>query len=269
MNAISTDHHCKPQLSDFYAQSFSSRSIEATQIAANSQAQKDITIYTDEGDTVTLSFESEDQIYYSNYQGQSRDVQAFGFQNAAAVQMQSVAVKQETIEIDSQRAFTITVEGDLSDQELEDIKSALQKIDTLMTDILYENDFSEVAATTAELRELDSLAGIKADYQYEKAVLVQQTQLHEESQTSRAESPAHTRHHGPKHRRMPGGRFVKELIRIVKDSGIKPQMFARPLKSLFRDFSERLPGNNKHNKPPFHWARYLHDNDANKLGARN
>ncbi len=269
MNTISTDHHCMPQLSDFYAQSFSSRSLEATQITANSQAQKDITIYTDEGDTVTLSFESEDQVYYSNYQGQAREVQALGFQNAAAVQMQRIAVKQETIEIDRQRAFTVTVEGDLSDQELEDIKTTLQKIDALMTDILYENDFSEVAATTAELRELDSLAGIEADYQYEKAVLVQQTKVHERSQASQAESAAHTRHHGPKHRKMPGGRFVKDLIRIVKDSGIKPQMFARPLKSLFRDFSERLPGNDQHNEPPFHWARYLHDNDAYKRGAHN
>jgi len=264
MNSISNDHQILPQASDFYAQSFSGRSLEATQIAASSQEQKDITIYTDEGDKVTLSFESDNKVYYSKYQGYSRQIQTLERQNAAAFQMQSVAVKQETIEIDSQRAFTIAVEGDLSDQELEDIKTALQKIDALMTDILYENDFSEVAATISQLGELDSLAGIEADYQFAKEVAVQRTELHEKSQTASNESPVHAHHRRARHRMMPGNRFVNDLIRIVKDSGIKPRMFTGPLKALFRGFSERLPDNDDHGKPPFHWARHVRDNAINQ-----
>ena len=50
---------------DMYAHVFSARAMQTTAIAASRQEQKDITIYTDEGDKVTLSFEAADQLVLS------------------------------------------------------------------------------------------------------------------------------------------------------------------------------------------------------------
>ena len=112
MHPVDTQPQRFTQHFDIYAQIFSGRSMETTSVAANRQEQKDITIYTDEGDKVTLAFEAADQLVYSEYQGQSHHAHVSGMQNVAAIQVQSVNVEQKTIEFDRQRAFTITVEGD-------------------------------------------------------------------------------------------------------------------------------------------------------------
>ena len=255
MNPVSTQQQIPPQF-DFFTQLYCGRSMETTQVAVNDQQQKDITIYTDEGDTVTLTMESEDQLLYANYLGQSNQSQALDIQNVAVVQMQSATVRQETIEIDRQRTLTIMVEGDLSDQELADIKTALQKIDTLMTDILYHGDDSEVQATTDELRELGSLSGIEAAYQYEKTVAFQHAERQEETHTTAEKSPMRDHRHAG-HHRMPGSRFIDDLVKAVKESGIKPRMFLRPLKTLFKDYSGHVAEKNHHGQRGPDWMRDL------------
>lgn len=247
MNPIGTDRQTWPEEFDIYTQSFSNRSLQVNQIAAASQMEKDITIYTDEGDKVTLSFESEKSVYYANYQGQTRQVQELGLQNAAALQMQQVAVSGEMLAMNNNSNFAIAVEGDLNDQELKEIKTALQKIDTLMTDILYRNDTARMATTTAELRQLDSLVGIEADYQYKKAEMVQQSTLSDRSETVRTKAPVDS-HRRSGRRRVPIRRMLNDLIQRVKASGVKPRMFARPLKELFKDFSGHM--NSPHRTSP-------------------
>jgi hypothetical protein len=238
--------------------------METSAIAASRQEQKDITIYTDEGDKVTLSFEAADQLVYSEYQGQAQHAQALDMPNVATVQMQRVNVEQKTIELDRQRAFTITVEGDLNEQELADIKTALQKIDTLMIDILYAGDFSEVAETTSELRNLKSLAGIEAAYNLDTTVAVQQTKVQENTLSIREQSPLVDRR-GRGHRGMPGRRFVDELVRIVKHTGIKPRMFLHPLKALFKDYSAHLGNENHASKPHADWVRGVQQDLFDKI----
>ena len=268
MDSVNAQLQRSPQQPDFYAQFFSGRSVETTEIAARSQAQKDITIYTDEGDKVTLAFESEDELLYANIQGHAYQAQKVGMQNAAAVQLQSVMVAQQSIALEREQSFTVTVEGDLSDQELEDIKTALQKIDSLMTDILYAGDFSEAAETTSELRGLESLAGIEATYQYATDIAVQQTEVQENALAASKESPAfHRRGHG--HRRMPASRFVDDLVKIIKDAGIKPRMFLRPLKGLFKDYSGHS-GHAKHaGKPHFDWVRDVQKDLFDKIESND
>jgi len=247
MNPIGTDQQTWPQGFDIYEQSFSSRSLQVSQVAAASQTTKDITIYTDEGDKVTLSFESEKSVYYAHYRGQARQVQGDRYQNGAALQMQQVAVSREMLAMSDDSTFAIAVEGNLNDQELKEIKTALQKIDALMTDIVYSNDTTQMAATTAELRELDSLAGIEADYQYTKAEMVQHAALSNESRTVRTTAPVDS-HRRSDRQRMPLRRMLNDLIQMVKASGVKPRMFARPLKELFKDFSGHM--NSPYRTPP-------------------
>ena len=268
MQPVDTQPQRFTQPFDLYAHVFAERSVKATEIAANRQEQKDITIYTDEGDKVTISLEGADQLVYSEYQGRSRHVQALKMQNVAAVQMQSVNVEQKTIEFDRQRAFTITVEGDLSDQELEDIKTALQKIDSLMTDILYEGDFSEMAETTSDLRDLESLAGIEAAYNIDTRVAVQQTKVQENAQLIREEAPIIARR-GRGFRGMPGRRFVDDLVKIVKHADIKPRMILRPLKALFKDYSEHLETEKHAGKPHHDWIREIREDLFDKIESED
>jgi hypothetical protein len=255
MNTINTDLQTFSQPFDLFAFGAVSKAAQDTQIKADSLQQKDITVYTKEGDKVTLTLEARTQLSYSNYQGQFSQISAVGSPNAAALELQNVAVQQETLELAGARTFTVSVEGDLSEQELKDIKTVLQQIDAVMMAIL-DNGRPQSTPEDLAIKDLDTLAGAEARYYQTGNIVLQQTTYLESDLAAVRQSPSD----GPKpekHGRDLAAKIRDRLEHLIDASHVKPRHLARPLKgyfnNLFKHFSDLKPLD----RGPYNLARQI------------
>ena len=149
---------------DFSASNYSCS--ELTRISVPEQQNKDITIFTEEGDKVTLSSEKQTQTFYSNFS----DVSCQKFSGVSDKYSMDIsnytATENRNFEYEKNGSFSISVEGDLDKQEMQDIKKAIKSIDKIMTNLLSGGNFSKAADKTMRLVNLDSISGIAADYSY-------------------------------------------------------------------------------------------------------
>ena len=139
-------------------------------------------------------------------------------------------------ESEKSRSISISVENDLNEQELKDIKEALKKIDKIMTDFLHGGDMVDAAVKNMEIGKLDTIASLEANYRYEKSAILEQTSLKEKTTYSRGsnpETPPLTKIENPlKHSKV----LIEELANIIKESEIEPSRFKKPIQKLFSDY---------------------------------
>ncbi len=214
--------------------------MEYNRVSASSSESKDITIFTDEGDKVTIAYDKSTEASYSNlkalsYQG------AFATANDTAVTKEKLTMMQaEQFLFERSENLSVSVEGDLSEEELADIKEALKQIDDIMTDLLHGGDISEAADEIEEIRNLETLSSLEADYSYEKEVVVEH--YSEKQITTYSEYQAPERIGRGRHR---GGqksleRLIEKMQELVEDSKAKPSKFLKHLQNLFDKISQRL-----------------------------
>lgn len=119
-----------------------------------------LTIKTKEGDLVTLSSNS-----YSK-------LDAFMYNSKGILQTETgkVAVTQNQREITlaSGESFSFSVEGNLSEEELQDIESIVKGIDEIISEMA-EGDMDDAVATALSMGGYDSIAAYAADITYEKS----------------------------------------------------------------------------------------------------
>lgn len=147
----------------------SSASIQAAQIKVSQSQTADITIVTAEGDTVTLSSSKSAELSFATYNAQ------------AQVGGSSGTISGMSTELHRTSDFSITVDGDLNKAELKDIRSAIRTIQKAANDVLKGHD-EKAAARTTKLADLDQLASIDADLEFNREVSV--TQVSAQSDTT-------------------------------------------------------------------------------------
>lgn len=132
-------------------------SAEAQRVTVSQSKSSDITIFTAEGDKVTLSSSVARQMEYATYSAQGEN----GSASARSASYQS------------QRSFSFTVEGDLNREELHDIRKALRTIRKAERDVA-KGDTEKALERTARLQRLDTIAELDAQIAVTQTVSVQQ-----------------------------------------------------------------------------------------------
>jgi len=124
------------------------------------QQSSDITLFTEEGDKVTLSSAASFEARYATYSSQGL-IDGNAFQGDA-----------QAFSVSEAFAFELSVEGDLSKEELKDIKKALQTIEKLTTDF-FSGKTDKALDRAERIAKLDSIASFEAVLQYSKSLSAQ------------------------------------------------------------------------------------------------
>lgn len=264
MYSVSSPCEATPGCWDNAALSRSHKAMQFSQVTASSEESKNITIYTDEGDKVTLSYDHQTQASYAN-------LKALSYQGSFAVSEDTVGAKEALTRIQGEqflfedsRNLTISIEGDLNELEVKDIKEAIMKIDKIMTDLLHGGDTSEAMAGAEKLKDLETLSGLEADYQYERSVLVEQIAVKESTTTLKsemAEAPAAS----PDEEWTSLNDLIERMSNIIEETKIKPSKFFKPLRQLFTGISKGLERHLPGHKIKRHMADLIGSELAKRL----
>lgn len=132
-----------------------------------SQLNTGLTIQTREGDVVTLSSSSLSQ--YSSYSYNSQGL----VQTDDGTSMVSTNYREVTLT--SGETFSFSVQGDLSEDELQDIESIIEGIDSVVSEVL-DGDMQGAMgqAVITALDDYDSISGFSANINYTKGYSVTQ-----------------------------------------------------------------------------------------------
>ena len=123
----------------------------------------DITIITDDGDRVTISSDTSMESSYTSYSGLLRS----GYSS----------LKAEGYEYQSRLRsnFSMSIVGDLDNEEYDDIISALKTIDSVMESVSSGN-MVDLRSIAEKFGGLESLSGLTASIQVEESMSYQQAQ---------------------------------------------------------------------------------------------
>ena len=132
-----------------------------SQVQAETHTSTDFAFVTAEGDKVTLSTDSLAQAVYTSYDAHGR------------LRGQRLDVHAETLQLTSAQNSALTVEGDLSQEELEDIQQVLDTIGELAGD-LFAGELDKPLSEAFDLDEFDALSSVDATLEYSQSVTVSQ-----------------------------------------------------------------------------------------------
>ncbi len=125
---------------------------QSSQAKISSQRSIDLSLVTSDGDKVTISANVAFQAGYSTYNSQ-------GTLNGVTSVSQG-----ESFEASLEREFSISVEGDLNQQELKDIKKAVKNIIKIAKKF-FKGDLDNAFAKALKLRTPDTIASLDASFQ--------------------------------------------------------------------------------------------------------
>jgi hypothetical protein len=148
------------QTSKSASQSTKNTSTQLTSVSTSQGVELDLT--TKEGDKVSISLAASAQADYLHYLETGQDANG-----AYAQQLQMYSARSE-------QGFTISVDGNLSDQERSDLRKVLSTIDSIMADFVQGN-LDPIAAKADKLSQLDTVSGFSLDMSYSR--YVQQTNI--------------------------------------------------------------------------------------------
>jgi len=134
---------------------------QLTTVAASHKQHADITMVTAEGDRVTLSSNSQHSVDYTTYDGLVRA-------NGGATRLQ-----WKELSLSSGSELSVTVEGDLSAEELKDIEKALKSVEKIARDFL-AGDVDRAMATALNPENWESLSSLEANLSFEQVAILNQ-----------------------------------------------------------------------------------------------
>jgi len=188
----------------------------------------DMVFFTEEGDRVTISSESQISSEYFNYR------------NLLMNKNISANVEARNISISSDSKISITVEGDLSEEELKDIKKAIKTVDKIMQ-ALKSGDIESAMKLAFETISLDSISGLSASMELEKNVTVS-----EQIQASLGEPIAKAgflKNYGNIRDEIKA--LSDRILEIINHSGVDKLKILKPFESYLSDLVDNKIDSNK------------------------
>lgn len=137
-----------------------------TRVMAASQSQHlEMELVTAEGDRVTLSLESQSRSLAVQYADMHAGPNQVSFR------------KGELFAGEQNRSMTMTVEGDLNEQEKKDLGKVLKTLKKMMADFVNDR-LKPIMAKANQLGKLDTVAGLEVEMDYSRQVLTaEQTRI--------------------------------------------------------------------------------------------
>ena len=233
MNAISPYNFSFPASTGFREAYQSYSELQATRLSVSESQSKDITIYTEEGDRVTISAGREDSSQLLTYEGLRREIFATESPGSSQVRNTSLMFKGQEFQSQSHTDFSLTIEGDLSEEEMKDITAALKEIDYVMTDFLHNGDRVNAAVKIPKLDNMGTIAGFEASYRHEKSVVLEQVAMVEDARYINAKDDKI-----PPLKQdetyNPVKSILDRLLKIIEDSKVEPSKLRHPIQKLFQ-----------------------------------
>ena len=220
------------------------RAIQANaslRLAAVSEVNKDITLHTKEGDEVTLSMDRETVAVYGR-DGRLSIEQVTARTEDGAFAFERVSGEtREWFGYESSQAITLTVKGDLSRDEIRDIRKALQRINRLIGRTFDQGENRGKADRfSTSLAGLDTLSGFGIDVQQSQTFMASRSTsasaLIYGADARQAVSPVENM---PEPSIIPWEEAADEVIGMVSESGVDREHFADPLQNLFGAWKAR------------------------------
>lgn len=222
------------------------REIEAARslrLAAVSESSQDIVLHTKEGDTVTLSMDRETVAVYG------RDARVAISQRYRAndegdhsAEERLAGESQEWFGLQTTRDISLSIEGDLSEDEMRDIRKALHRIDGLIGRSLGTFSGHGMGTRQAGLAGLDTLSGIEVDIQNSRTILAARS-MNIAATTYNADGRTLAVPDHPTESPAPLWQAAAdEAAGIVEETGIDPAHFKDPLHDLFENWAQQMNG---------------------------
>ena len=265
INSYQPDTHGKWDFNAF-GNSYSDRQL--TRVSESHREDKDITIFTEDGDRVTITSNEQSQASYSKYSAITHQSNYTDLDNMTVDQNRYTLFQDERFEFENSRNFSISVDGDLNEQELKDIIKTIKAIDRIMTDILHGGDLTQGVVKAIQIVNLDSISGITANYRYENAKTVEKIEAEEVSTYNRE---------GKFEKLLPrfneDAEYIKnlinEMINIIKDTAVKPSKIIKPLRMLFSEILRNLSAENRQDQPKIDLAKLIETALIEKIEQMN
>jgi hypothetical protein len=137
-------------------------SYQQTRFNAFRKETQDITITTEEGDKITISALG---TFRADY---------MAFDYSGSLTRQAAAAETEKMNVSSKHAFSMTVEGDLNEEEQADIEKVLSRLDEIMTDLVSGDLESVMSVAPGIIDDTETLSGLNAVLQFNERVSVEQ-----------------------------------------------------------------------------------------------
>lgn len=233
-----------PELYSFSPLHLSGQEVEASRslrLAAVSEVSQDITLRTREGDTVTLSMDRETVAVYGRDARLSAQHQLAPTADGNRLAHQRLtADTREWFGLESSREITVAVEGDLSREEMRDIRKALRRIDRLIGKSFGAEAGKRQGHGAAGLARLDTLAGIEVNVVQSRTIMAAESTrlsaLTNGVDGLTTEAPARSVEHT-----VPQWQTAAdEASAIVEETGIEPEHFVEPLRDLFSHWARKM-----------------------------
>lgn len=152
LHSCGAGRSCAPDPSDIQFQQTSTR-LNALSVSAEQSAE--ITILTDEGDTVMLSSREHAEAELLTYEHLSGTRQGYHRQDL------------QQLDFETESEFTLAVQGDLNDQERADIQALLQDLGGMLKAFLTGADENgDLPEAGGELGRFETLSAFQADFEY-------------------------------------------------------------------------------------------------------
>jgi len=151
------------QISKPTSQAVQVANTQVTLVSTNQEVVLNLT--TNEGDKISISLAARTQSDYLKYLETGQDKEG------------SYARQLQMFSTNSEQNFTMTVEGNLNEQERKDIDKVLKTIDKMMTNFV-QGHLEPMMTKANGLPQLDNISGLSLKMSYTRDVLVaQQTEI--------------------------------------------------------------------------------------------
>ena len=157
MHSIAPSHSITPVQASLDTGGTNYSISQSAQFTTSHHQNTDITIFTAEGDKVTLSSTSQFQATCATYNSFARTKGEFTWSRG------------QSLDLNISRELSILVDGDLDKQELKDINKAIKTIEKIMRDFL-SGDIGNAVAKALRISKLESISSLEADLQFEQSI---------------------------------------------------------------------------------------------------
>lgn len=212
------------------------RTAQQLKFSAFREESRDITLFTDEGDKVTISTLSQ---FQSDY---------MAFDYAAKVKDESVRMHTEEMNATVKDSFSMAVEGELNENELADIQKVLGELDDIMNSLVKGDLDAVMKDALGVIDDADTITGLDATLQFEQRMEMERRVVRETS----GPGPVNGRNHMPpspdaaallRNGHDMFQKFVAnitdQITKIVEEASVKPEELKGPVDEMFtKMFSE-------------------------------
>lgn len=227
------------------------QSASAGRIAQSESKKTELKLTTKEGDIVTLRAASA-------YDSEMTTYSAFKKTNDSAASMAGFSTK-----LNYSSSYEISLEGDLSKEELRDINKAIKKLEKAMKH-LSNGNLEKAVDKAVSIGGLDTIGGFEANLRYSAT---KQYDYIEKSTFQRPDTlePEQARRKISEKGKNLIQKLTDELADTAKNTEIPKDKILSTIDRLFEDMKTQMEERNKENKNP--WDNFL-DNLKNRFEKR-